>query len=408
MVDPIIELESGERVLLDSRVCPAISDALNPDGEGYTRFLGHDQKAAARTCFDESIVGPAQLDDDGCLLFDTIGEVTWELTPTGECQWSGDQLRFTVVAPSPELRLGFDDWRARGPERLGPDVEVIGIAPGRSLADFREDPTAPRLVIADAIDTPLMRLDDAEGRLFWSLADVPLELVGEAVTAVEPIDYPDPQADELQADGELPLRIELDGVARVRATLPNGQVLESPELIGVSSEAAASLDLVALVETGTGFPWYAFAEVRDAEGRVLHGAPVEWSMQTGALAVTPGNLTLETRTADYASLGTHCEPHSTVPIERNVVLRARFGGLEDTVELRWIDAAVDPELAGWPFEPDEACLYADDETEGETGSDDAGAELDDGCGCTSERETPGAWMLALIGLGLLRRRRTQS
>lgn len=86
------------------------------------------------------------------------------------------------------------------------------------------------------------------------------------------------------------------------------------------------------------------------------------------------------------------------------------------VELRWIDEAVDPDLEGWPFEPEEACLYAsdetgdetDDETGDETGGDDAGAELDDGCGCTSERETPGAWVLALIGLGLLRRRRKQS
>lgn len=305
------------------------------------------------------------------------------------------------MPPSAALRLGFDDWRVRGPERIGPEVEVVGLAPGRSLADLREDPAAPRLVIADAIDTPLMRLDDAEGRLFWSLADVALELVGDA-TAVEP------QADEFFVPGELPLRIELDRVARVRATLPDGQVLESPELIGVSADAAASLDLIALVEAESGSPWYAFAEVRDAEGRVLHGAPVEWSMQTGALAVTPGDLTLETRTADHALLGTHCEPHSTVPIERNVVLRARFGELEDTVELHWTDAAVDPEPGGgWSFEPDEACLYASDETDGETG-DDPGAEVDDGCGCTSERESPGAWVLGLIGLGLLRRRRAAS
>jgi MYXO-CTERM domain-containing protein len=328
------------------------------------------------------------------------------LTPTGECPWPGDQLRFTVVAPAPDLRLGFDDWRARAPEHFGADAAVVGLAPGRELADYREDPAAPRLVIANALDVPLMRLDDSGGRLYWPSSDVPLELVGEAVTAVEPHDDPEQGFFEFQQPGELPLRMELDGAARVRATLPDGQVLESPELIGVSSVEAASLDLVVLVDAATGSPNYAFAEVRDAEGRVLHGAVVEWSMQAGALAVTPGNLELEVRTAEYALLGSGCEPRSSVPLERSAVLRARFGALEDTVELHWTDEALDPDVTPLPFTPDEACLFADDsDTDGETGGDDAGAELDDGCGCSSGRETPTAWLLALIGLGLLRRRK---
>ena len=403
-VDPLIEFESGDRVLLGSRICPGVAEAA-VDG-GTEVFLGT-QQDDVRACFDESIVGPAQLDADGCLPFDAPGEVTWSLTPTGTCEYEGDQLRFTIVAPDPELRLGFDDWRARAPERIGTDAVVVGLAPGRSLVDFREDPSAPRLVIANALDVPLMRLDDSGGRIYWSLSDVSLALVGEDVTAVEPHEDFDQGIFEFQSPGELPLRMELDGVARVRATLPDGQVLESPELIGVSSVAAASLDLVAVVETETGSPAYAFAELRDAQGRVLHGAVVEWSMEAGALSVTSGYLDNEVRTGEYAMLDTGCEPPSATTIQHSAVLRARYGALEDTVELVWTEEAASPETLDYPFTPDEACLFADDSGEnGETGGDELGADLHEGCGCTGgDRKAPGAWLLALIGLGLLRRRR---
>lgn len=104
---------------------------------------------------------PASLDPDGCMRFDMPGEVIWSLTPTGDCPYqqiidvAADHLRFTVGDGS-GLRLGFDDWRARAPDRLGDDVVLIGLAPGRSLADLREDPSDPRLVIADALDTCLV------------------------------------------------------------------------------------------------------------------------------------------------------------------------------------------------------------------------------------------------------------
>ena len=404
-VDPLIEFESGDRVLLGSRICPGVAEAAVDNGTEV--FLGT-QQDDVRACFDESIVGPAQLDADGCLPFDAPGEVTWSLTPTGTCEYEGDQLRFTIVNPDPELRLGFDDWRARAPERIGTDaVMVVGLAPGRSLADFREDPSAPRLVIANALDVPLMRLDDSGGRIYWSLSDVSLALVGEDVTAVEPHEDFEEGFFEYQSPGELPLRMELDGVARVRATLPDGQVLESPELIGVSSVAAASLDLVAVVETETGSPAYAFAELRDAQGRVLHGAVVEWSMEAGALSVTSGYLDNEVRTGEYAMLETGCEPPSATTIQHSAVLRARYGALEDTVELVWTEEAASPETLESPFTPDESCLFADDSGEnGETGGDELGADLHEGCGCTGgDRKAPGAWLLALIGLGLLRRRR---
>src|SRR5690606_36190243 len=135
-------------------------------------------------------------------------------------------------------------------------------------------PSAPRLVGAGQLDVPMLRLDDSGGSVFWTEPQVVLTHVGDGLAVVEAIEDPDAGVYESRFLGEYPLTLELDAVATIQATLPNGAVLESPELSAVSATtAAASLDLVALVELETGTPDAAFAEVRDAEGRVIHGVP---------------------------------------------------------------------------------------------------------------------------------------
>lgn len=420
LVDPLGEFVSGERILVGTRLCPRITGVRVGDG---FRSVSQNEEAAFRACFDEQLEGPATLDDEGCVWLETPGEVTWTLTPTEDCEHLGDQLRFNVVGAA--LQLGFDDWTIRAPDRLGDEVILIGLAPGRSVDDLHEDPAAPRLVAADALDAPLMRIDDLEGRVYWPKPEVTLELIGEGVTVVDPVSDLEEDIDEWPLPGELPVKIELGGLARVRATLPSGEVLESPELIGVSTTSAASLDLIVLIDVHDGAPLYAFAEVRDARGRVLHGVPVEWSVSEGALKVRPGNLADDVRTADYATLGTGCEPPVALPIQRRATLRARVGALEDQVALVWLEHPIDPRRIARPFVPDERCLPADDSGDSEEGDDespdadddddDPGAELDDGCNCSSndrrdrrdrrDRPAPLAGLVALLGLGLLRRRR---
>ncbi|MFO7562681.1 MAG: MYXO-CTERM sorting domain-containing protein [Enhygromyxa sp.] len=410
MSEQTFEFESGDRVLLGSRSCPGLHAALL---EGtWSTFLLSEGAALRSACYVEDLEGPADFDAEGCLPFDAPGEVTWTLTPTGECEYGEDRLRFTVVPASPELRLGFDEWRARGPEILGSDMMLIGLDPGRSADDLREDPAAPRLVVADALDVPTLRFDLPEGRVYWAGDVVELELVGEGLEVVEPVDDEEAGTYEGLHFSELALRLELGGVARVRATLPTGELLESPELIGVASSSAASLDLVALIKTETGAPAAAFAQVRDAEGRVLHGAKVQWSMQEGALAVYPGHLGSMLRTAEYAELEGSCHPPSALPVQRRAVLRARFGELEDTVTLVWTQPSSVPERRKHPFVPSESCLFADggpddsDSDEGDETGDDPGVDEGEGCGCTTDaRGAPGWGLLPLLGLGLLGRRR---
>lgn len=394
LVDLLYEFESGDRVLVGTHLCLHLGFANYGVDEGTLVDPSNEH------CFSQTLSGPAQPDTENCWILDTPGTVTWEWTPTNldDCkpEFQGDRMVVEVTAPSDDFRLGFDDWRIRVPTThhiFGDDAPptLVGLA-ASSIEDLREDPSAARRVIAGQVDAPMLRLDDDLGRVYFA-DDVVFELVGEGATAIEPPPIGDEPA---EIAGEQPLRLEPNAIARVRATFPNDLVLESPELIAVPVSDAASLDLmVVLYDTGT--PFAAYAEVRDAESRVLHAAPIEWSVAEGAIGVTPGDLRIDVRTSEYAILATECDAAEAEPVERHAVLRARLGDLEDTVELTWIEQPADPnDLIG------ESCMFGDEPDD----TDDP--EVDDpGCACTTDAEPPTtapAW-LALAALLFVRRRR---
>jgi MYXO-CTERM domain-containing protein len=403
VADALYEFESGERVLVGTHLCPRLAFANFGIDEGHLVDPSNEH------CFSETLAGPAQFDAEHCWMLDSPGEVIWEITATREdgCepQYSGDRMVLEVVAPSDDLQLGFDDWRVRmptAPQSVLADDEpqtVIGLSPGRTLDDLREDPGAARRVFAGQLDTPMLRLDDDLGRIYFADADVTFELVGEGATPVEPTEPIEPgeYSTESRYPGERPLVLDPDAVARVRATLPGGVVLESPELIAVAPSDAASLDLLVML-ADDGVPVAAYAEVRDGQDRVLHAAPIEWGVVEGAIAVFSGHLGNEARTDEYAILSADCEPPSeSEPIERHAVLRARLGALEDTVELTWIEPPVEPDDNDLPFEPNPNCMFGDD-----PGVDDGG------CACSTDAESRngGPTWLALAALLFVRRRRS--
>ncbi|PRP92825.1 hypothetical protein ENSA5_47380 [Enhygromyxa salina] len=394
-VDDLVDFESGDLILRGSPLCPEIE--FRRDDDGTQRYLSGDEREALRACFDESISGPAQLDDGGCIHFDGPGEVVWELTPDS-CGDQTERMRFTVVEPDPAAQLGFDEWRLRLVQESVVEGEVLGLAPGRSVEELQESPGAARRVFAGQLDAPLLRLDDSGGRVFWMNSDVSLELVGEGVEAVAPIPSDDPELNEWVMLGEQPLTLAPGSSGRVRATLASGEVYESPELIAVGLTEAASLDLV-VADT------YAFADVRDAEGRLIHGAPIEWSVVEGALAITPGSLVWELRTGEYATLHDgNCEPAPAEPELRRAVVRARLGALEDTIEYEYlVEPIEEPDFGSLP-EPDEDCMYGEAPETPETPEEQD--EPAEGCGCSSEGGGSPLAPLA-FGLGvlaLLRRR----
>jgi MYXO-CTERM domain-containing protein len=377
------EFRSGDQLLLGTRLCPQIAEVHHDDGEN--QLLWEDaQREEFRACFDEVVSGPAALDADGCLAFEGVGEVTWELTPNS-CGDRAERMRFLMIEPSPDLQLGFDEWRLRWLQDPLFEAQPIGLAPGRSIAELQESPSEPRRIVAGQIDVPVMRFDNANGRVYWMSEDVDLEVIGEGIELLA--------ADstfEGSDGGDLPLRMNTGSSGRVRATLPGGEVYESPELIAVTASAAVSLDLIAVAEYQ-----YLFADVRDAEGHLIHAAPIEWSLDEGAMALIPGSLDNEGLTGEYASYwhGRCEEPPSTEPELRRAVVRARLGELEDTIEVEYLQ----PTSEDYAWGPSEECLYADPP------EDDPGP---DGCACTTDEHAPAAPLLAGVGLlALLRRRR---
>jgi MYXO-CTERM domain-containing protein len=398
LADVLYEFRSGDRVLLGTNTCVRVAMARNAEGEPIRISNAEEEALYVLSCMDESLSGPAEFDADRCLQLDEPGELVWSLTPQPGCEWQADSLRIAVTAASPSLRLGFDDWRARAPEILT-TATLLGLAPGRTVDDLREDPSAPRLVAADQLDLPLLRLDDELGRV-WTTA-LPLAPLGEGATLITPVED---SLDYVQAN-ELALVLDADAEVQVRATLPDGATLDSPPLVAVPTSSATSLDLVVLADVDYG---YAFADVRDAEGRVIHAAPIEWSVVEGALRVIPGSISTDSRTAEYASISmSGCEPPPAQPTERRAVLRARLGELEDGVEVVWTAMPATPSIFDdLPFEPDPSCMFGDDVDDG--GNDEVGeAGVDDGsgCACTSARDSSPLVSLPLLGLLALRRRR---
>jgi hypothetical protein len=347
--DALYEFESGDRILVGTHMCPYVKEWKNDLDE---------------KCYSEHVTGPAVFDANFCWTLEAPGQVVWKFDPTFvegcDPKFLGDRLAVDVTQPSKYLRLGFDDWRLRAPLMIGQlwgfPHEVVGLTPGQTLDDLREDPGSSRRVIAGQLDLPMLRLDDELGRVYFG-RDVEFEVVGQGVLPV-------PKSLEVEFPGERALVLQPQAVAIVRATFPGDLVLESPPLIAVPATDAASLDLVVMLGAG-GIPNYAHARVRDAKGRVLHAAPIDWSVTEGALAVMRGDPDNEARTSEYMVIRGNCEPRSESEwVERHAVLRASFGALEDSVELNWKEPPVQSEGATEkPFVPDPSCMFggADDE-----------------------------------------------
>lgn len=337
LVDPLYEFQSGDRLIMGSRICPTLGFAKF-DGDGD---LVDDTNAH---CFWDTLTGSVDIQPDGCWILGMEGQIVWEWMPTQlagcEPKYLGDRMIFNVTGVSPAVKLGFDDWRARAAQQIG---SVEGLSPGKTIDDLAVDPDAERRIFSDQIDVPLLQLADPNGRLYFS--DVDLDLaIGPGADAVY---IPD---DSWRNPGEVPLRLTPGTSVRIRATLPGGAQVDSPPMTAVSPNDAAALDLV-VVKDDDGVPIYAHAQVHDVQNRILHAAPIEWSVIDGALGVYPGALNNEARSADYALLVTQCEPPAASPIQRHATLKASLGQLEDAVELTWT------EMTAVEATPDPACMF---------------------------------------------------
>src|SRR5690606_22472020 len=131
----------------------------------------------------------------------------------------------------------------------------------------------------------------------------------------------------------------------------------------------------------TATPFLAHAIARDAEGHVVLGLPVRWTVDSGEIAVVEPPAPM---LSEYLFFDDTCVPPEERGGQREVVLRATSGEVSATVTLRWTGKA-EPAEVGWRASP--LCLPPTSE----------------GCGCRTD--APGASALLALGLLALRRRR---
>lgn len=302
-------------------------------------------------CFARDAVGAATYDGSGCYTFDTVGVGAWRFFPRN-C--AANELGYAPV----EDRLDF--------AVIDPAVAV------------------PRLVSVEQLTDPLLL--PGEGKAFpsdWAQPEgLPWRLAGPFGMTPALYDH-SVYGIEVQVGYRIDLSglaVEGGGVTAVRhadqrwitVTAAQGQAAELrlevdgyrwPEpvasVVGVSSAEAASLEVV----VGYYEPWLgarpvpvgARAVVRDAQRRLLWGAPVQWSLDEGLLAV--GRFEeAALPSPDYLLLSDVCVPPEENVGDHRAVVRATLGDLSATAEVAWTVAELPPWHGDEPFAPSELCV----------------------------------------------------
>lgn len=366
VADPLSGLKSGSPLLDASRVCAKVECLADcPVG------------ADAVACFDQQLDGAAHFDDQGCVAFDGPGEVAWRFEPApcaaNDLGYSpvSDVLEFTVV-PVDEVAATLPQWLE--------DLAEDGLTPAEAAfpSDWRNPDGRPFQVWGGATVRFAVALahPDHEEWVGWA------EHGGEI--RIESLDGPEVALGEHGA-GWVELTVP-EGAHAAIVLRGWGQEWTAGEVLGVPAQAT-TLELVAAYftdEIGATRPLGARAVLHDLAGNLVYGAPIEWSVTNGALAVSPGD---SLPSEDYASLSDDCMRPEEGP--RRATLAAALGDLSDAVDLEWTG---NTEHEG---PPSEHCL-GDVEPAGS------------GCGCRQAPRPVGVALLAMALLTLPRRRHSRT
>jgi hypothetical protein len=356
----------------------------------------------AQECYVLTLDGPVGASEVGqavCYTFDT-GDTSFEFERDGcpEEDLQSDRIAVPAIdadaaqarlAPWPELmaryygyELVFPAGVADPAESDGHYGEQIQVAAGQSIR------------IEGAL------VEAATGAwLGWNSSGASLDLLPTNGT-VELVDAggasdvgPGPYI-EFENDG-LSARVRLGegATADVRLFAAGGQGWTAAQLVGVPASRAARMTVgVAVVpdeETDTGSPFGARAYVWDADGALIHGAPVRWSIGGMELALSTASDEVEVLAGpDYAELGDLCQPPTESAGRRSAVVRARLGALRAERTVAWVNAE-DEDADDTDWEKPELC------TKPGCG----------GCAVADRGPSPAWWLLLLPLVATARRRR---
>jgi hypothetical protein len=297
--------------------------------------------AQALACYHQSVDGDAFL-DGGCLHLGGQGDVLWSFTPQA------------CAASDAGYQPVYDDvlFRVLGTGRVHAEATDI-----EDLVELFLDPGSQDAWPADwraPAGQPLRIVEDEPFRLY--------PLIVENLTGLE-VGW---RLDDGEASttGGIDARWnpELLAIDLTLAPDEDGEVLfrvgDSPawpirEVTAVPHDAPASMQVVVGYYrdplTAKITPVGARAIVRDAEGRLVWGTPVRWTLDKGELAVGDPWIVLPGQ--DYVSLLDECLPPEELEGPQRATIRATYGDLTATADLAWNNPpfAPDPDWERNPY-----------------------------------------------------------
>lgn len=359
-------------VLTGTRICPELRCQACPE-EG--------------TCDDAAVhaSGPVVVDEDGCFVVESPGEVVWTVDATcGVPGQEPDRVQMRVVSPDGvEARVtsGLDAMVVRYAMRENPLVTAFG---GEWLDRL---PREFKVVAGEQVAIGVALFEPGTNHIVARQSEPAPAVTWTTTRGRAPVTYPSQHLELVTfAGSESEASFEFAGhrwpLARVT---------------GVPADAVTSLELAgafyfmedddAPLIGRTSVPFAARAVARDDAGDLVVGLPIAWSAEAGNIAYWP-----ELTPPDALVLADDCVAPEDRDGARELLLRARHGGVSASLEFTWAGTS---ELTPFNFvEP------------GSSWAPPATCLAPAGCGCRSGEPAGGAALL--LGLLLLGRRRRKS
>lgn len=304
-----------------------------------------------------------EVDPDGGGLMCATSSATGSLTKVGNIEFLVESAGPGAVEFAPPIEscpanedvlveLGPDSWSMVGVEAdvatgrwigSGDNAVMVwnmspgpaGVFPetiGRPLDEARVAAEGRFLLIPTLVDQSA----GERAEIRWSDSEAFVTVPGHYQDLATYIDIGGERQTRNYLDGSLNAGESVDSSITILAT-----EFELPEVRAVPTEHITSLELVPIyypsdaVEREWGPPAGVLAITRDAEGRRILSAPVEWSVTRGRVAAFSQNFG-----DDVLELG-DCRDEPKQPQWRGATVEATLGDLVEVVELEWVALPTD-------------------------------------------------------------------
>lgn len=323
------EFLSGDPALVGAQVCLRYEGYRTSEGD-ETAYTESDD-SELRACYRESLRGPARFADDGCFSLDHPGEIAWiiERQPCAiDAAFEDDLLRIDVVTLD-DVRGAFSEAVPLRPVYL----EMFAIEdPASEQPGVVAEPGEPLWVIEDIVDSVSARVVTTGapprevGVTQWSVRG--MAIAGAPTFAPE--DAP---------SSTLGFEARAGDAFHVAIDVPAGE-LDVGEVRVVAREDVASLDLFPnasyILEPRALLGAGARAIARDAEGHVLRGPPVVWSVLAGEVDLSRHDFDEDGAPdpGEYANISDPCASARRGE-HRSATLQGEIDAFRESVDVAW-------------------------------------------------------------------------